>query len=79
MSGVPFPQPLSKSLLTGTAAAHGWLLTGVWGQRALLVGMPKESGAPRKRKGAAKGAEDGNRREGGGEKEVVKGGERSGQ
>ena len=54
-------------------------MLGVWGGRALLIGMPKESGAPREGKGAAKGAKDGNRREREGEKEVAKGEERSSQ
>ena len=39
-------------------------MLGMWGGRALPMGMPKESGAPRKGKGAA-------RRERGGEKEMV--------
>ena len=35
------------------------------------MGMPKESGAPRKGKGVARGAEGENRRERGGEKEMA--------
>ena len=35
------------------------------------MGMPKESGAPRKGKGTVRGAEGENRRERGGKKEVA--------